>query len=229
MPSQGISAVGRKAWIAILCVACFIVGLALVLPATLDGTTFNPYLRENGPVEVVSALGYVLCVLAIVVFGGWRLAWGKGLPFSILLLTMAARELDFHNRFWTHSVSRIDYYFDAAVPLAEKLLAPGLLAAIGVAVVHVAVRYLPRLVAGVMRLDPVSVAVALGVGSVALSKGIDGIGNRLSHVGYEMSMQTVLLFEKFEEVVELGIWMYFMIAIVAFFLQRRAEEASRAA
>ena len=78
-------------------------------------------IRENGPVESFSIIGYFLAfITAIILQSKGRISFGTGA--AVILLTMGLRELDFHDRFTTMSFTKSRFYISDTVPLNEKII-----------------------------------------------------------------------------------------------------------
>jgi len=202
-----------------------VIGTLLVIllnPGTVDGQ-FNPLFEEGGFIEGLSPMGYVFCVLLIIAHGGFRFAFTRALPLVVVLLAMTLRELNFHVLFTSMSIEKLDFYTSPAVPLHQKVIAFLVIALVAAAVLLLIVRHGRVFLAGLWKLDPVSLGTALAIGEILLSKSIDGINNRLADIGYFMSDETTNMFAKVEETAELGISLYAIIAILAYFGSARDD------
>jgi hypothetical protein len=201
------------------------VGLLLVIllnPATVDGG-LNPLFHEDGFIERLSPIGYVLCMVLIIAQGGFRFALGKAFALTVILLAMTLRELDFHNRFTVMSIEKLKFYISSEVPLGQKAIGLVVLVLVAVAVVHVLRRYAGPFLAGLGKGDPVSLATLLAIASVVLSKSIDGLDNRLEDLGFLMGSEAAHIVEKIEETTELGVSIFAIIAVVAYFGSAREK------
>ncbi len=199
--------------------ATTLAGLLLVIvldPATVGGQ-LNPLFEEGGFVEGLSPMGYLFCIALIVAQGGFRFAVARAFPLIVILLAMALRELDFHTRFTVMSLEKLKFYISPEVPPGQKALGLLVLLLLAAVVLHVLRRHGRNFLAGLSKGDPVSVATALSIGSILLSKSLDGLNNRLDDLGYAIGGNTTHVLEKIEETTELGISLFAIIAIVAYF------------
>ncbi len=193
-----------------------ICGLALVLPEPLSAA----FLEEGGPVETMSAAGFVVCVVALFREGSGPFL-RRHYYLVAILVAMALRELDFHSDYTTMSITRARFYLSPAVPLGEKLgavAAVGFLAWCGLLMLR---RFGRDFVAGIRRLDSVALAVALAAGSAILAKSLDGLPRKLSGFGIDLAADAQRMALALEEVVELGIPAFLLIAIFSYFLRAR--------
>lgn len=107
--------------------APIVIGLAVVAAILFD--LIMPLdqarlmLRENGPVEGVSALVHLGA--ATIALGLW---FARRSLYGLLALAsvfMAGREIDLHKTFTTYGVFSLKQYSSEAAPLVEKLVSAG--------------------------------------------------------------------------------------------------------
>jgi hypothetical protein len=55
-----------------------------------------PVYDEDGFIEDLTVLGYILCAALILILGGWTFARKKAFGLLTILLLLTARELNFH-------------------------------------------------------------------------------------------------------------------------------------
>lgn len=206
----------------------FALGLALAALAMLFvGMQWLPapmrhdLLRENGPIEMLTVLGYVAAALALLVAGGRLFTTHRWyLPFIIVV--MGLRELDFDKRFTTMGILKSGFYLSAEVPLAEKLvglLVVGLVAAACVLALHKhAGAFLRRLRA----LRPDACAIGLAIVFVVISKSIDGLARKLAGVGIAVGDDIAALAHMTEELLEFGIPLMLGVAAWSWWRERTA-------
>lgn len=78
-------------------------------------------IRENGPVETFSIIGYFMAfITAIILQLKGRISFGTGA--AVIFLTLGLRELDFHDRFTTMGIMKSRFYISDTVPLKEKII-----------------------------------------------------------------------------------------------------------
>lgn len=199
--------------------AAVVVGLAIVMltsSASIDGG-LNPLFQEGGFVEGLSPIGYVFCIVLIIAQGGFRFASTRALALIVVLIALTLRELDFHVRFTVMSLEKLKFYWSPEVPLVQKAIGLVVLIALAAAVIHLIRKHGTAFLSGLRIGDPVSVATLFDIGSIGLSKSIDGINHRLADMGFSMGAQSAHVFEMIEETTELGISLFAIIAIIAYF------------
>lgn len=192
-----------------------LLGLA-VLTAFLqsaDEDFIDAVIQEGGPIESLSAIGYFVGI-TLLVFTGKKFT---GYPYVIfILLLLGLRELDFHHRFTTMSLSKITFYISSEVPLQEKILGVILITLFLYALIRLAKAHFSGLRYALKQKEPPAIGVYLGVLLILLTKTLDGLARKLAGVGIIMSSYLEQLTIILEEVFELGIPLMFIIAILAY-------------
>lgn len=187
-------------------------GLVMAVVASLSRSTQEAVLTEGGPIETLSAIGYVVVaglLVALMVREGRARAW----PLVGLLLVMGARELDLDKRPFTEGLLKSRQYLGDAVPLAERLASLALLAGIVVLLVLAVRRYGRRTLRGVASLRPAPLLVATGLALAVVTKAIDGLDRKLAPFGISVGEPAMRLVGLVEEIGELGIPLAFTLAI----------------
>lgn len=202
--------------------------LIIILPPSDIGGHLNPLFRESGPIEELSPIGYVLCMVLIVALGGVKFAFTRALSLMVVLLAMMLRELDFHTRFTDMSITKARFFLSAEVPLEQKALAFPALALVGLAVIHAILAHGRAFVASLRRLEPAGVSAALSIAMILLSEGLDGAYKSLERVGVPITMAYGEFLEKVEETLEMGIPIFAALAILAYFSTRRESKTGEA-
>lgn len=207
-----------------------LIGLVLLMQLLIvawNASTVNGHLNtlftEDGLVEVQSPIGYGLCIVLIVALGGFRFAFTRAFSLVIVFFVMLLRELDFHTRFTTMSITKLNFFLSEEVPLHEKIFAFIALALIACAVLHVLITHGRSFLAGLKRLSPMSIAAVISMLMLALSEGMDGIGGTLGRLGFPIGLDATDTFEKVEETLELGISIFAALAILAYFSAKRID------
>jgi hypothetical protein len=180
----------------------------------------NHFLSESGPVEMVSAIGYMLCAASILwLAGNWRGRWAA----AGLMILFGLRELDFHNRFTSMSLSKIKFYLSPDVALLEKL--------IGGAVLAMFVYFVFRLfqlegrtwLADLRRGRACAFGVLFAMLCAVASKSLDGLARKLADFNVQISSQTSNYATLFEEVLELGIPVMIGLSIACYYRHGRTR------
>jgi hypothetical protein len=214
---------GNVLYFAMMAAAAILLLLVFLLPAsTVDGHV-NPIYAEDGLIDFLSPLGYMACILLIVLLGGAAFALTRALPAVFLLLVLIMREYDFHTRFTSMSITKLKFYISGEVPLHEKLPAVIVLCIIAWAVLTLVRRYGRAFWAKLKKADPMCLAVAIAVALIVLSQAIDGIGRDFKMIGMPLGALGKDRFEALEETLEFGVPIFFLIAIIAYFGTARTE------
>ncbi|MFP4445734.1 MAG: hypothetical protein ACLFPD_05760 [Desulfosudaceae bacterium] len=190
-----------------------LVGLAVVIGLLLaaDPGVTAAWIRENGPVETLSAAGYGL---ALVLFAVLRRGVKSYPWFLLMLLAMGLRELDFHARWTTMTTTSTRFYVSPDVPLLEKIIALTVLAVLLYGFFRLIRSHGAGLMSGLRAGRPVEVGFLLGVALAVVAKLLDGLSRKMAGLGIIMSEASIDAAECVEEVLELGIPLMFIVAII---------------
>lgn len=196
-----------------------------LLPIYFYGLYLGPgasdfLLKEGGIIETLSALGYFVCILYVIFKG--RLSFLKEhYYFVVLLLSLGARELDFHNRFTTMSVTKIRFFTSPDVPLTEKLICTLIIFFLAFMVYRIISSHYKTFIDGVKKREVVSIGVLLVFACMVLSKSLDGATRKFKSIGIDISDWSGFAFSAGEEVLELGIPILIFISFYNFFNKAR--------
>lgn len=181
-----------------------LMGACLLTIASLDDEGRAAFLAETGPVEIASAGCYIAMAIMLGLFAvasrADRLFAFEFAAFSALL---AARELDFHNRFTSEGVFRSSFYFRGESSIPEKIIVSLIMLAILALVVHHIRRYAKRYIAGVLRLAPWVLTLGTGFVLIVMGKAMDSSTWIFESMGVEQKM-TISLINAIEESLELA-------------------------
>lgn len=147
--------------------------LLLIVITLLPGSIPVEIIRENGPIETLSAYGYFLFCIFIFYFnmkGIVRTGFAPG--FFVLLLGL--RELDFHSRFTTMGMFKSRFFVSPDVPAMEKAIVTVFILGLIIYLVLFLKKRLPLFKRDLLAARPWAIAAACGFGCVFLSKALDG-------------------------------------------------------
>ncbi|MFO8049723.1 MAG: hypothetical protein R6U29_11875 [Desulfosudaceae bacterium] len=197
-------------WGYLICLG-LLVGLILLLQG-VEPSLAEKLTRENGLVEDLTVVGYgiALVLMAVLLRGLKHYFW-----FLLLVLAMALRELDFHARFTSMTTTSTRFYVSPEVPVVEKIIALVVFFLLLYGLIRLAISYLPALVAGLKNGRPEAVGVFLGFLLAVTAKLLDGLSRKLADFGIDLSAGGSLIAECVEEVLELGIPVMFILAVLA--------------
>ncbi|OQM76642.1 hypothetical protein [Manganibacter manganicus] len=189
-------------------------------PTTIDGHQ-NPLFKEDGLVEQLSPVLYGACILLILGMGGVRFGLTRGRSLLLMLLVLTLRELDFHARFTTMSITKMKFYISDTVPLHEKIAGVIVLGLLVWLVLALLRTYARPVLKGMMRLEPTSLATVIALMLIASSEWLDGARRYLAMVGITLDRPAINWLGALEETLELGIPVFAFLAIWAYFGTRR--------
>ncbi len=148
---------------------------------------------------------------------------------AVVVLAMAARELDLHRRFTTDSMLKSRYYLKVQAPLIEKLIAGAVVLALTAVVLYMLVRYLPLLLRRLRERSPAAITLATSFVVLVLTKIADRLPDLVRHdFGAVVPAWLLHLQAVFEEPLESTIPLLFLLAIVQARLARM-QDVRRAA
>jgi hypothetical protein len=201
----------------------FLAGMIATTLAMEDAAR-DVFVEEGGIVETMSAAGYVVCALVFLFQG--RMAGLKRYPYVFLaFLILFMRELDFHTRFTTMSVTKTKFFVSGEVSALERTVGIIAIAMLAYVVIMLLVRHAKPWVIGLWKRSPTSWASLFAFSLMAASKALDGIGRKLQGFGISTTETTEIVTEVTEEILELGIPMALLIALRAFF--RRMKDLGK--
>lgn len=201
---------------------CFL-GLAAVyaIAFTLSGENLDFYVGESGPVQVLSAAGYVVVILALWWRAGSRFIW-RHAYFAIILAVMTLRELDLHNRFTTVSLTKSTFYTSSQVPLPEKVLGIMFMGLLVWCIATMVTRHWRAFIEGLRNAQAYAYALFLAGAFGVMAKAVDGIAAKLAPIGVAVAPKVEQVAIISEEVLELGIPLLFLVAVFAWSSRREA-------
>ena len=185
-----------------------VVAVALTLDVLI--APVGSIIREGGPVELCSAGFFLLALMALCARSPVARAW----PGMVLLLAMFLRELDADKRF-THEGLLSSKVFVYDTPVWQKLLAASVLAILLVSVGALIRRGAAPLFQALVARRTWALYFATAVLLAVLSKSIDGLGRKLAPFGLRVPDAVNLRAGQIEEVMELGIPVLLLMAILA--------------
>ena len=178
-------------------------------------------------IETLSALGYFLSALFMIVRGKWAYI-KKYYYFFILVLLFGLRELDFDKKFTTMGIFKSKFYLSSSVPWSEKfigLLVVGLLLYIIVSIVK---NHSKDFLLNIKNFSPVYIGSLLVFLVLFVAKTLDGIGRKLADLGFVMEEELVSYFEAIEEILELGIPLLIIATLFIYFSNEKSSKNTTA-
>lgn len=181
-------------------ITLFLMGWLLQLPEPVA----KSYVVENGPIENLSAIGWLVAAVALAAVSR-RAGWRDGYLGAWTLCLAGFREFDLHKRFTTMGVSKIKFYLSPDVSATEKITVVIVLLVCLIPVLLFLKRNLPLLFSQVRRKFPPAVALVSTVALVVMSKVLDRLPNGLREEGVVFPVDWGVTLGVVEEVLELGL------------------------
>jgi hypothetical protein len=191
-------------------------GLIVVL-LVIDSTTREMLIRENGPIELLSAIGYFVCLIPLLRHGVEDSKSQLLMAFFLLILGM--RELDFHARFTAMELTKIKFYLSSNVPIMEKAIGAAIILLFAYCIMSLSKEYFLAYVGAVKQLEPYAIGVSLAFLFLMISLGLDGFEKKAATLGFAITSDVSDIMIVVEEVIEFGIPIMFLIAIMSYHKQ----------
>ncbi|AWC22420.1 hypothetical protein CO731_01878 [Aminobacter sp. MSH1] len=147
--------------------------VSLLAAAVMSADMAAALLRENGPVEMASAVLHF--VVAIIAAGIWFRQGGLAGLIALGALLLGVRELDWHHAFTTYGLFNLRQYLRPEVPVLEKLASAGTVLLIGTVVVALLIRSLDHIKHLVTRRPPAAYGAIVLVAYLPALKILDAI------------------------------------------------------
>ena len=202
-----------------LIVAIFTIATLLIVSFIFKIYEYPLWIKEGGIIETLSVVGYFLCVVLILLKGGWSYI-KKYYYFFILIILFGLRELDFDKRFTTMGIFKSKFYVSSSVPMIEKFMGLLVIAVLLYIVVSIVKNHSKGFFSKIKQLSPVHVGALLTFLTIVFSKSIDGITRKLGYLNIIMDEQTADRFEVVEEVLELGIPLLIFATLLIYFSKK---------
>ncbi len=204
-----------------------LMAVCLTTAGTLEGDARQAFLGEGGPIETTSAFCYIAITVLLCTFSFWRYDRCFAIETGALSALLAARELDFHNRFTTEGVFRSSFYFRDLASVPEKIVVSIILLGIAVLVIDYARRFTGRYIRGLLTLTPWVVTVVGGFGLIVLGKGMDSSTWAFEAVGVEQQL-SISMINMLEESLELSGAVALLCAAILYVRSASRERSPRA-
>jgi hypothetical protein len=191
--------------------------LLLAIVAALWLTNPDPkdfILSEEGPIEMIAAIGYMLCAGAVILLAGY---WPGKWHAAFLLFMLGLRELDFHSRFTSMNLTKIKFYLSQQVPIHEKVIGFTVIALCLYAGYRLLRLEGRRWWADLKARRACAFGVLFGVICALAAKSLDGLARKLRDIGMVLDEQASNYATYVEETLEMGIALMFGLAIWCYY------------
>lgn len=178
--------------------------LLFIFSTTLDDTTRNVMLKEEGPIEIVSAALHFICFFVVVLKGG--IVFLKKYPyFTLIPLIFGFRELDFDNKFTTTGFLKIKFFTRPDIPLYEKAFGFAVISFFVILVIMMIKNHFWLLLTELKKRSAIGIGVVMTIAIIIASNTLDGLGRKTKSMGLELHPLILKYSSVAEEIVELGI------------------------
>ena len=199
-----------------LIISILIITTILILSFIFNIDEYPLWINENGVIETLSAIGYFVAALWMILKGRW--AYIKQYHyFFILMILFGLRELDFHKKFTTMGIFKIKFYLSDHVDALEKLIGLLVISLLIYILITIIKKHTKCFFTKIKALSPIYIGISVTILLLVISKTIDGLARKLSALNIVISQQTKTHFEVIEEVLELGIPLFIIATLIIYF------------
>ena len=184
----------------------------------------DPWIREHGVVEMGTVIFYGI----FLIFYACLIRLKATVTAPILASLMMFRELDFHSSFTTMSITKSRFFLSGEVPLYEKLVAGLVWILVVYCVIRVGLYFFKPALSALRRGRAYAWAGVACAVNAFLGKAMDGLGRKLESIGIEIGDAHNKYWGAYEEVIEMGIPLYMILAVIAYVVLSK-QETSKAA
>lgn len=208
----------------LLTVLLLAVLLIFAVSLTLGAEGRDLLLEEGGILEMLSAVGYGVCALLI-------LLWGKGAYlrryhyFFMLVVLFGLRELDFDKRFTTMGMFKSKFYLSDEVSGVEKIIGLMVIGLLLYIVFSIIRHHAKDLLSKVKAASPVHVGAFAVLVLLVLSKTLDGFARKMSSLNVMISEQASMHTSAMEEILECAIPVILIFTFYAYFFGDKVHQA----
>lgn len=209
----------------IFAITLLVGGITLLLPEA----AFERAIRENGPIEMLTAVGFI--VAAAWLFNeGFQKRLSHGFSSGFITLFLGLRELDFHTRFTTMGIFKTKFYISDKVPVTEKLIVSIIvLTMLGILLLY-AKKHLPTFITKLKAGSRSALSIAMAMGLAVFSKTLDRNSDLImDFVGIFSAVDLTQFLLVAEETSELAIPLFILLAIAYTGRQNDASQLAAAA
>lgn len=187
---------------------------SIVFLGSVNPDTRDAIVKEGGAVESLSAIGYFICAILLFLIGRNHKSYWY---LMLVLFAFGLRELDFHNRFTTMSLLKTKFYVSPDVPVMEKIIGAAVILLLLYSFFHLIKNHFRDLMSAIKQMEPYAIGAFFGIFLLFLTETLDGLARKLASIDITIGNDMNRLSSNIEEILELGIPLMFMIAIMARF------------
>ncbi len=197
--------------------------VVLILPPDLREWV----IKENGPIENASVVGYLLAVCWLCITGFRRRSVQGYFLSALLVFSLALRELDFHERFTTMGIFKTLFYVSPKVPITEKIIVSTIVLTIFAALFWYVKKYGSGLIQALRRRENWAICITIAIALAGITKTLDGSSGGINECCLSfLHLNSATVAWVSEEVLELAIPLFILLAIYYTTLVGTAKSAS---
>jgi hypothetical protein len=167
--------------------------------------------EESGPLENGTVLAYAVCAVMALIYAQKGL-WRSGVNGCMIFTAFALRELDFHKRFTVMSVTKTKFFVSPDVTLTAKLISGVILTALITLLFLLVKNNFTKLLSGIKTHEKWAFSAVTGIALLPMSVVLDSTRRWLTDLGVELLDTQQLIFGFSEDLVELAIAVFFLMA-----------------
>ena len=171
-------------------------------------------LKEGGLFETLTVVGYFACLILICVFWTRQRIIAQWYFLGLITLFLL-RELDYDKLYFTVGLLKARQYTGGLVPLPELVLSVLIVTVILTVLTLIVTREARRFADGVAASKLSSLAILMSLIFIFVTKTLDGLPQKLSSVGLDVTQSFREFTFACEEIGEMGIPIMFAIAIMS--------------
>lgn len=175
---------------------------ALLVDSIFPNDAVRRFLAENGPVEELSAIAWLVLALVLLIFTFTheRRAW----PFAFLAALAGGRELDIHKLFTSVNFTKASVWFNGELPWQEQLLVIAVTLPIAFALGYALFRNFHAMRQAFARGEPWIRTLIVLLAFTVVLKFLDGVPDTIRELtGEKVTLSLRALMSSLEEVGEL--------------------------
>jgi hypothetical protein len=169
-------------------------------------------IQEDGPVESLSAAGYFICAILLLVIPKKKVSdcW----QLIVVLLAFGFRELDFNSRFTQISMTKLKFYVSQQIPLIQKICAVFCALLIFYCLIHLLRCHFRSFIISLKKNEPYAICIFTGFIFLFAALVLDGLEGKMRHINIIIGMDLTPWATSTEEILELGIPVMFIFGLI---------------
>lgn len=169
-------------------------------------------IQEDGPVEILSAAGYFLGVILILMILKKKVSdcW----QLIVVLLAFGFRELDFNSHFTRISITQLHFYMSHHIPYIQKICAVFCALLIFYCIIHLLRCHFRSFIISLKNYEPHAICIFTGFIFLFVALALDGLHDKMMKVNIIIGKDLDHWAQNTEEILELGIPIMFIFGLI---------------